>query len=199
MIILASFLRGDKERGITSAFPKVPLEFGEDGDRSLKILQEADYIARTSGKRDFPWRYFVVTADDKVIVENTMNCRLSGQSKLEDVSWIHPGQVSWEWWNGASPYGDDVNFVSGFNLNTYKYYIDFAAKHGIPYILLDEGWAASTYDPYTPNPEVDVHELIRYGKEKNVGIVLWLTWLCVDRHPELFAKFHEWGSERRED
>lgn len=187
------FLTGDKERGITSAFPKVPLEFGEDGDRSLKILQEADYIARTSGKRDFPWRYFVVTADDKVIVENTMNCRLSGQSKLEDVSWIHPGQVSWEWWNGASPYGDDVNFVSGFNLNTYKYYIDFAAKHGIPYILLDEGWAASTYDPYTPNPEVDVHELIRYGKEKNVGIVLWLTWLCVDRHPELFAKFHEWG------
>ena len=86
-----------------------------------------------------------------------------------------------------------MNFGFGFNLNTYKYYIDFAAKHGIPYILLDEGWAASTYDPYTPNPEVDVHELIRYGKEKNVGIVLWLTWLCVDRHPELFAKFHEWG------
>lgn len=76
------------------------------------------------------------------------------------------GQVSWEFWNAASPYGPDVDFVAGFNTATYKYYIDFAAEYGIPYIIMDEGWARSTRDPYTPNPAVDVHELIRYGREK---------------------------------
>lgn len=187
------FLRGNDKNGIVSAFPKQPLEFGEDGDRSLKLVKEADYIAKTTGKRSFPWRYFVISEEDGQLVENTMTYKLATKNQLADVSWIKPGQVSWEWWNDASPYGPDVNFVSGYNLDTYKYYIDFAAKFGISYILMDEGWAASTYDPFTPNPKVDVHELIRYGKEKNVGIVLWLTWLSVENNFDLFKTFHEWG------
>lgn len=187
------FLKGNGANGIQSTFPKAPLEFGEDGDRSLKIVTEADYIAKTTGKRNFPWRYFVITKDDKQLIENTMTYRLATKSQLQDVSWIKPGQVSWEWWNEASPYGPDVNFVAGFNLETYKYYIDFASKYGIEYIIMDEGWAKSTRDPYTPNPKVDVHELIRYGKEKNVGIILWLTWLVVENNPDLFKTFSEWG------
>ena len=78
-------------------------------------------------------------------------------------------------------------------METYKYFIDFASKFGIPYIIMDEGWAKSTRDPYTPNPDVDLHELIRYGKEKNVGIVLWLTWLTVEKNFDLFKTFNEWG------
>jgi len=187
------FLQGTGDNGVTSAFPKVPLTFGEDGDRSVKILKEADYIAKTIGKRTFPWRYFVIAKNDAQLVENTMTLKLSRPSELKDVSWIKPGQVSWEWWNDASPYGPDVNFVAGYNLETYKYYIDFAAQFGIPYILMDEGWAKSTFDPFTPNPKVDLHELIRYGKEKNVGIVLWLTWLTVQNHFDLFKTFNEWG------
>lgn len=187
------FLKGYGANGVQSTFPKAPLEFGEDGDRSLKIVKEADYIAKTTGKRNFPWRYFVITKDDKQLIENTMTYRLATKSQLQDVSWIKPGQVSWEWWNEASPYGPDVNFVAGFNLETYKYYIDFASKYGIEYIIMDEGWAKSTRDPYTPNPKVDVHELIRYGKEKNVGIILWLTWLVVENNPDLFKTFSEWG------
>ena len=58
---------------------------------------------------------------------------------------------------------------------------------------MDEGWAKSTRDPYTPNPKVDLHELIRYGKEKNVGIVLWLTWLAVENNFDLFETFEKWG------
>lgn len=174
-------------------FPKVPLAFGEDGDRSLKIEKEAEYIAKTSGKRNFPWRYFVITKEDKQLVENTMTYKLADKNQLEDVSWIKPGQVSWEWWNGATPYGQDVTFKAGCNLETYKYFIDFASKFGIPYIIMDEGWAKSTRDPYTPNPDVDLHELIRYGKEKNVGIVLWLTWLTVEKNFDLFKTFNEWG------
>lgn len=149
-----------------SVFPKVPVEFGEDGDRSLKILKEADYIAKTNGKRDFPWRYFVISKDDRQLIENTMTYKLADKNLLEDASWIKPGLASWEWWNGATPYGPDVNFVAGCNLNTYKYFIDFASRYGVPYIIMDEGWAKSTKDPYTPNPDVDLHELIRYGKEK---------------------------------
>lgn len=187
------FLKSNGANGVQSTFPKAPLEFGEDGDRSLKIVKEADYIAKTTGKRNFPWRYFVITKDDKQLIENTMTYRLATKSQLQDVSWIKPGQVSWEWWNEASPYGPDVNFVAGFNLDTYKYYIDFASKYGIEYIIMDEGWAKSTRDPYTPNPKVDVHELIRYGKEKNVGIILWLTWLVVENNPDIFKTFSEWG------
>lgn len=187
------FIKGNGDNGITSVFPKAPLEFGEDGDRSLKITKEAEYIAKTSGKRSYPWRYFVITKDDKQLIENTINYKLATKSQLQDVSWIKPGQVSWEWWNDASPYGPDVNFVSGYNLETYKYYIDFASKYGIEYIIMDEGWAKSTRDPYTPNPKVDVHELIRYGKEKNVGIILWLTWLVVENNFDVFKTFQEWG------
>ena len=187
------FLKGTGDNGIVSTFPKAPLAFGEDGDRSLKITQEADYIAKTSGARNYPWRYVVLTKDDRQLLENTMTYKLAGKNQLQDVSWIKPGQVSWEWWNDASPYGPDVNFVSGYNLETYKYYIDFASKFGIPYIIMDEGWAKSTRDPYTPNPKVDLHELIRYGKEKNVGIVLWLTWLTVENNFDLFKTFNEWG------
>lgn len=187
------FLKSDGQNGLISTFPNEPLEFGEDGDRSLKLLKEADYIAKTSGKRSFPWRYFVITKDDKQLIENTMTFRLATKSVIGDPSWIKPGQVSWEWWNDACPYGPDVNFVSGYNLDTYKYYIDFASKYDISYILMDEGWAQSTRDPFTPNPNVDVHELIRYGKEKNVGIVLWLTWLTVENHMDLFKTFAEWG------
>ena len=187
------FLKGTDTNGIKGVFPAVPLMYGENGDRDLNILRTADYIARTGGKRNFPWRYFVVAQSDAQLVENTMTCRLSGTSEIKDTDWIKPGQVAWEWWNGASPYGPDVNFVTGCNLDTYKYYIDFAAKYHIPYILMDEGWAKSTCDPYTPNPDINLHELIRYGKEKNVGIILWLTWLATENNFGLFKVFSEWG------
>ncbi|MDE6528332.1 MAG: glycoside hydrolase family 97 catalytic domain-containing protein, partial [Muribaculaceae bacterium] len=91
------------------------------------------------------------------------------------------------------PYGEDVDFESGFNMNTYKYFIDFAAKYGIPYIIMDEGWAMDTRDPYTPNPEVNVEEIVRYGNEKGVGVFLWLTWLTVENNFDLFKKFADMG------
>ena len=189
----ALFFKSNGNNGMSSIFPKVPLEFGEDGDRSLKIVKEANYIARTNGKRSFPWRYFVITGNDGQLIENTMTYKLAEKNILEDTSWIKPGLASWEWWNGATPYGPDVDFMAGCNLSTYKYFIDFAAHYGIPYIIMDEGWAMSTRDPYTPNPTVDVHELIRYGEEKNVGIVLWLTWLTVEKNFGLFDTFEKWG------
>lgn len=189
----AMFLQTDGVNSLNAAFPKAPLEYEDNGDRSMKILKEADYIAKTSGSRSFPWRYFVISSNDGQLITNTMTARLASPLQMEDTGWIRPGKVSWEWWNDASPYGPDVNFVAGYNLETYKYYIDFAAKYGIEYIIMDEGWAKSTRDPFTPNPDVDLKELIRYGKSKNVGIVLWLTWLTVEHHFDVFKTFSEWG------
>lgn len=185
------FLKSTGQNGMQSLFPKVPLEFGEDGDRSLKILKEADYIAKTAGKRSFPWRFMVITKEDKQLLENEMVYNLSTPCVLEDYSWIKPGQVSWEWWHDARLYG--VDFRSGYNMDSYKYYIDFASKFGIPYIIMDEGWAKSTRDPYTPNPTINLAELIQYGKEHNVKIVLWLTWLAVENNFDLFKTFADWG------
>ena len=179
--------------GMAAVFPKAPLAFGPDGDRSMKITQEADYIARTSGTRAFPWRYFVVSREDGDLLETTMTCRLAEPCQIADPSWIKPGQASWEWWNGAVPYGPDVDFKAGCNLETYKYFIGFASRYGIEYIVMDEGWAKNTIDPFTPNPDVDLHELIRYGKEKHVGIILWLTWLSVENNPAVFETFEKWG------
>ena len=185
------FLKSTGDNGMQSLFPKCPLEFGEDGDRSLKILKEANYIAKTSGKRNFPWRLFVISDDDRDIVSNEMVYNLSSPCELEDYSWIKPGQVRWEWWNDARLYG--VDFRSGYNMDSYKYYIDFASTFGIPYIIMDEGWAKSTRDPFTPNPTINLQELIKYGKERNVKIVLWLTWLTVENHFDLFKTFADWG------
>lgn len=185
------FLQSTGNNGMQSLFPKCPLEFGEDGDRSLKILKEANYIAKTSGKRNFPWRFFVISDNDKDIVANEMVYILSSPCELEDYSWIKPGQVSWEWWHDARLYG--VDFRSGYNMDSYKYYIDFASTFGIPYIIMDEGWAKSTRDPFTPNPTIDLQELIKYGRERNVKIVLWLTWLTVENHFDLFKTFADWG------
>ncbi len=186
------FLQG-VSYGLSSAFPKLPVEFGDDGDRSLKILKEADCIARTAGRRDYPWRYFVVAKDDKTLLKTSMPYKLAEESQIRDVSWIKPGQVSWEWWNGCAPYGKDVNFSTGCNTETYQYYIDFASRFNIPYIILDEGWSQKTTNPFIPNSELDIHRLIHYGQGKNVGIILWLTWLTVEKHMDLFKTYSEWG------
>lgn len=185
------FLRSTGENGITSLFPKFPTKLEEEWDRSLKILEEADYIARTSGKRALPWRMFVVAKDDKALLEQELLFCLSDANELEDSSWIRPGKVAWDWWNQWQVYG--VDFRAGRNTDTYKYFIDFAAKYGIEYIILDEGWSRTTRDPFHFNPEVNVPELIEYGKSKGVGIILWLVWLTVENNFTLFETFAEWG------
>ena len=109
-----------------------------------------------------------------------------------DWEWVKPGLVSWDWWNGMRLTG--VDFRAGRNTESYRYYIDFAARYGIPYIIMDEGWSASTTDVFHPNPDLDLQELIAYGRERNVQIVLWLTWLAVEKDMDrLFATLEEWG------
>ncbi len=186
------FLTSDG-KAILPTYPKSPVRWEPRGDRSEEIVEEAPYIAKTSGQRTFPWRWVAVT-DSKGIIEQTIPAQLARRNVLDDTSWIRPGQSSWEWWNGATPYGPDVDFKAGCNLDTYKYFADFAAKFGVEYILLDEGWAVSTKDPFHGNAELDIHELIDYCNRKGVKIVLWLPWLTVYNHLDtIFATYEEWG------
>ncbi|MFC3560299.1 glycoside hydrolase family 97 protein [Pedobacter jamesrossensis] len=177
--------------GIDAVFPKVPEVYAPNGDRNLKIVKEHDYIAKTAGMRCYPWRFMVITDRDEALAENQMVYKLSTPNQIKDFSWIKPGQVTWEWWHNAYVYG--VDFKSGYNQETYKYYIDFASKFKIPYIIMDEGWAKTTLNPYEPNPKINLQELIAYGKQKNVKIVLWFTWLAVEQNPDIFKKLEEWG------
>ena len=186
------FLKGNSDNSLSAIQPKVPLKYEDDGDRRQRILKEADYIAKTEGTRTFPWRYMLITQEDGRLAENTMPMRLAQECQLEDVSWIKPGQACWDWLNGI-PYGPDVTFEGGINLDTYKYFVDFASRNGIPYIIMDEGWALNTRDPYKTNPKVNLPELISYAKSKNVGIFVWLPWLTVEHNMDLFEKFEEWG------
>ena len=187
-----TFLKGNADNSLSAVHPKNPKEYEDAGDRSQKILSEYDYIAKTTGTRTFPWRYLLITQDDRKIAENTMPMRLAPENAIGDTDWIKVGQTCWDWLNGM-PYGQDVNFKSGINFDTYKYFVDFAARNGVKYMLMDEGWALDTRDPFKTNADVHLPELISYAASKGVGLILWLPWLTVEHHMDMFEVFEKWG------
>ncbi|MDR0845397.1 MAG: glycoside hydrolase family 97 protein [Tannerella sp.] len=167
--------RGD-ENGLKSVLPPAPLEVKADPNgRNIRVSKEADYIAKTAGTREFPWRFFIIAKNDGQLIGNTMVGRLSPQNILSDVSWIKPGLVMWDWMNRWSDYGQEVNYQAGVNTAAYKHYIDFASRNKIPYLVLDEGWSKNNAAPKDIKESVDIPELVRYGKEKKVELILWIT------------------------
>lgn len=181
--------------GFQSLLPRyvletVPLKEGQD--RLEAIQKEADFIAKTDGKRTFPWRVFMISQNDKEIIENDLVYNLSSPLKLKETNWIRPGKVSWEWWNAHNISG--VDFKSGLNTETYKYYIDFASEFGLEYIIMDEGWSKSTLNVMEPNPNINMEELVSYAKSKNVGIILWSLWRPLDEQMDaLLKRYADWG------
>jgi alpha-glucosidase len=128
---------------------------------------------------------------DGDLLTNQLVWLLEKPSQVQDTSWIKPGKVAWDWWNYNNVYG--VDFKVGVNTQTYKYYIDFAAKYGIPYIILDEGWykLGNVLDVV---PEINMEELTAYARQKNVGIILWVVWKTLDDQliPAL-DQYAKWG------
>jgi alpha-glucosidase len=177
--------------GLVGTFPHYPLKEKLDGDRNFFVTDTADYIAATSGTRTYPWRIIGIVDRDADLLTNQIVYLLAKPSQLQDTSWIKPGKVAWDWWNANNVY--NVDFKSGVNTQTYKYYIDFAAKYGLPYIILDEGWykLGNVLDVV---PEINMEELTAYAKQKNVGIILWVVWKSLDDQLipalDLYAK---WG------
>lgn len=181
----------DGSYSLYGKFPAYPLKEELKGDRTLEVTERANYIAITEGDRVYPWRVITIADKDGDLIESDMIYKLAKPLKLKGTSWIRPGKVAWDWWNALNIYG--VDFKSGINTKTYKYYIDFAADNNIEYIILDEGWS-DTRDLFKINPDLDMEELLEYANEKEVGVILWVVWLTLDRqlHKTLDA-FEEWG------
>jgi alpha-glucosidase len=187
------YLRGsaDGSFGLGGCFAAYPLKEEQTRDRSLAVTERAGFIAETSGSREFPWRVLAIARRDADLIENDIVYRLGKPLALADTSWIKPGKVAWDWWNDLNLFG--VDFVSGINTETYEYYIDFAAKHGLEYIILDEGWSDPA-DLLKTNPALDMPELLSYARERNVGLVLWCVWITLDRQlQEALDLFERWG------
>lgn len=166
--------------GFTGVFANYPLEVQDGGWNNIDIIptKRADYIAKTKGTRNFPWRVVAISRKDKDLLNNDIVQRLASPPRIKDISWIIPGQVAWDWWNNWNI--THVNFKAGINTKTYKYYIDFAAANQIKYIIMDAGWS-DLKDLMKINPEINLKEIIDYGKQKRVGVILWATWNAV-RH-----------------
>ena len=158
------------------------MEQGGHNNLQLIVMEREDYIAEMDRSKVFPWRIMMVGTAEEIAMNN-MSYLLGEPSRVDDISWIKPGKVAWDWWNNWNIGG--VPFKAGINNDTYKHYIDFASRYGIEYVILDEGWAVNgKADLFQVVPEIDLPMLVNYAKERNVGIILWAGYYAFDRDME---------------
>ena len=175
-------------KGVHATYPKAEEQGGHNMLQYI-VTEREEFIARVQGTRDFPWRCMVISTEDRELTNSDMVYKLASPSRVDDVSWIVPGKVAWEWWNAWNI--KDVDFESGINNETYKHYIDFASEYGIEYVILDEGWAVNKKaDLFDVIPEIDIIELVEYADSKGVGIVLWAGYLAIDSDMEEVCKYY---------
>jgi len=180
----------ETQKGLSGVYAPYPL------DAQLYSINyipgnRADYIAKTTGTRNFPWRVIAISRQDKELLGQNIIQKLAAPSKLADPSWIKPGQVAWDWWNDWNI--THVDFKAGINTATYKYYIDFAAANHLQYIIMDEGWS-NDLDLLQIKPVIKLQEIIDYGKQKGIGVILWATWYAINRQMDtVFPKYAAMG------
>lgn len=181
---------GAAKNGLKGVFAPYPEKQEQGGHNRLQMLvrERKDLIAKVDAPRAFPWRVAIVGSDTDLAASN-LSYLLAAPSRLDDIAWIKPGKVAWEWWNDWNLSG--VDFRAGVNTATYKYYIDFAASEGIEYVILDEGWAVNKQaDLMQVVPAIDLQEIVNYGRQKGVGIILWAGYWAFDRDLERVCKHY---------
>ncbi len=182
-----------RENSFKGVFAPYPTEEAQGGYKMLNTMatKRADYIAKVNGTRNFPWRVVIISNQDTSLLNNDMVQRLASPSRIADPSWIKPGKVAWDWWNDWNI--THIDFKAGVNTETYKYYIDFAAANKLEYIILDEGWS-NDLDLMDVSTKINLPEIINYGKQKNVGVILWAGWYAVDsKMDSVFTKYGDMG------
>jgi len=170
-------------KGLMGVYASYPLEAELGGFGGINYIptKRADYIARTSGTRNFPWRVVAISKSDKELLNNDIVQKLASPPRIADISWIKPGQVAWDWWNNWNI--SHVDFKAGVNTPTYKYYIDFAAANKIPYIIMDGGWS-EMLNLTKIVPDINLQEILDYGKQKGVDVILWASWYAVTQQKD---------------
>jgi alpha-glucosidase len=191
----AMFIQKNKSgaNAIEATFANYPAQekLGGYNNINYMVVQREKYLAKTNGKRIFPWRVLVVSQQDKDLLNCDIVYQLAQKNNIENTEWIKPGKVAWDWWNDWNI--SHVNFTAGINTPTYKYYIDFAAKNNIEYIVLDEGWS-DDWDLNKQSDKIDLKELLAYGKQKKVDLILWSTWYALAQDIEgLCSKYAAMG------
>ena len=185
------FLRGSgtSVKGVFAPYPK-EVKQGGHNNLQMEVYTRENYIAKYDGATSFPWRVVAVSSRDVQMADNDLVYSLATPADPSvDYSWVKPGKVAWDWWNDWNLYG--VDFESGINNETYKYYIDFASKNGIEYVILDEGWAVNRKaDLFQVIPQINLEELVAYANERNVGLILWAGYWALDRDMEKVCKHY---------
>lgn len=182
----------DYENFLLGTFEKYTLTTKTGGFSNYSQLadKEADFLAITSGNREYPWRLLVISDDDRTFADCDLVYQLSKPCTLKETSWIKPGKVAWEWWHDYVVEGQ--NFKGGVNTQTYLYHIDFAAKYGLEYIMIDWLWT-DKYDLGLINPEVDIKKIVEYATKKGVKVIVWCPghtlYKQLDKALDLFASF----------
>ena len=163
---------------LKGVYAPYPLETQNGGYNNINMIptKRADYIAKTTGMRNFPWRVLVISEQDKELLNNDIVQKLAAPGRLQDISWIQAGQVAWDWWNSRNI--SHVDFKAGLNTATYQYYIDFAAANKIRYIVIDGGWSPQL-DLFKVAPALNLPQVIDYGRQKNVGVILWASYNAI--------------------
>ncbi len=180
----------ETRKGFMGVYAPYPLKVERKGINYIPI-ERADYIARTSGTRSFPWRTIVISENDKELLNIDIIQKLASPPRIDDISWIEPGQVAWDWWNAMNI--SHVDFRAGTNTDTYRYYIDFAADNGIRYIIMDGGWSSFGNLAKT-RPEIDLPAILAHGNQKGVGVVLWASWYGIlQQMDEIFPLYADMG------
>ena len=176
-------------KGTFAPYPKV-IEQGGHNRLQGMVKERENFIAKASGDEVFPWRVIMVSTSDSQLAVNDMVWKLSPKQDVgTDYGWVKPGKVAWDWWNDWNLSG--VDFKAGITNEAYKYYIDFASTHGIAYVILDEGWAVNLQaDLFQVIPEIDIQELVDYGKERGVGIILWAGYWAFNRDMEKVCRHY---------
>ena len=169
----ASASHASSAYSLHAAFPPYPLKEEIGGYNRLNLVptERANYIAEKVTR--LPWRIVLVTDEDKQLVGNDIAKLLGPQCRIKDTSWIKPGKVAWDWWNNTNITG--VDFRAGINTETYKYFVDFAKKNGLEYIIIDEGWS-DPEDLLIFSDKMDMAGIIDYAKQNGVGVILWSSW-----------------------
>jgi alpha-glucosidase len=180
-------------KGFMGVYAPYPLEAQLGGFANINYIpsKRADYIAKVYGPRNFPWRVLAISSNDKELLDNDIVQKLASPPRLDNISWIKPGQVAWDWWNNWNI--SHVDFKAGINTPTYKYYIDFASSKKIKYIIMDEGWSHLT-DLTKIVPEINLKDILNYGKRKNVGVILWASWYYITQQMDtVFPLYSKMG------
>lgn len=167
--------------GMTLAIDKENLSMKS----SLVGSDNHDYKVKQTVPFNTPWRTIQISENAPDLIASKLILNLNEPNKLGDVSWFKPMKYTGIWWEmhlGKSSW-DMASGRHGATTENAKKFIDFSAKNNIKGLLV-EGWNTGwehwigfedregVFDFVTPYTDYDLKEVVRYGKEKGVDIIM---------------------------